>query len=220
MTGDGRPVEEFTAELLAREVFGPLGGVVEIGAVNATGTWRLADVSLGDFLHGRRAEVDVLLARLRSACAFDSTAMSIAWDLGWLRPHDVTAASLLLWSGGLTGVPDDPAELESPAVVRHMCQVGADLQLTRLLHASVTAAVTAGTEAKRGARTGGRTDGGLRPLGWATPVGRSASVAGRPPRARPPPRLGRVGRRPLGLPGVRTRPDGDLRRLTGPRPTR
>ncbi|MFZ4157881.1 hypothetical protein ACOZDE_05520 [Streptomyces griseoincarnatus] len=61
----------------------------------------------------------------------------------------MTAASLLLWSGGLTGVP---AELESPAVVRHMCQVGADLQLTRLLHASVTAAVTARTEAKRGAR--------------------------------------------------------------------
>ncbi|MGQ5578552.1 hypothetical protein [Streptomyces sp. ECR3.8] len=149
MTGDGRPVEEFTAELLAREVFGPLGGVVEIGAVNATGTWRLADVSLGDFLDGRGAEVDVLLAGVRSACAFDSTTMSIAWDLGWLRPHDVTAASLLLWSGGLTGVP---AELESPAVVRHMCRVGADLQLTRLLHASVTAAVTARTEAKRGAR--------------------------------------------------------------------
>ncbi|MFF9337605.1 hypothetical protein [Streptomyces albogriseolus] len=149
MTGDGRPVEEFTAELLAREVFGPLGGVVEIGAVNATGTWRLADVSLGAFLDGRGAEVDVLLAGVRSACAFDSTTMSIAWDLGWLRPHDVTAASLLLWSGGLTGVP---AELESPAVVRHMCQVGADLQLTRLLHASVTAAVTARTEAKRGAR--------------------------------------------------------------------
>lgn len=166
MTGDGRPVEEFTAELLAREVFGPLGGVVEIGAVNATGTWRLADVSLGDFLDGRGAEVDVLLAGVRSACAFDSTTMSIAWDLGWLRPHDVTAASLLLWSGGLTGVP---AELESPAVVRHMCQVGADLQLTRLLHASVTAAVTARTEAKRGARTGGRTDGGLRPLGWPRP---------------------------------------------------
>ncbi|MFI0506270.1 hypothetical protein ACH3WN_25995 [Streptomyces albogriseolus] len=133
--------------------------------MNATGTWRLADVSLGDFLDGRGAEVDVLLAGVRSACAFDSTTMSIAWDLGRLRPHDVTAASLLLWSGGLTGVPDDPAELESPAVVRHMCRVGADLRLTRLLHASVTAAVAAGTEAKRGARTGGRTDGGLRPLG-------------------------------------------------------
>ncbi|MGW3550573.1 hypothetical protein ACWDLL_06820 [Streptomyces griseoincarnatus] len=123
--------------------------MVEIGAVNATGTWRLADVSLGDFLDGCGAEVDVLLAGVRSACAFDSTTMSIAWDLGWLRPHDVTAASLLLWSGGLTGVP---AELESPAVVRHMCRVGADLQLTSLLHASVTAAVTARTEAKRGAR--------------------------------------------------------------------
>ncbi|GAA3269282.1 MULTISPECIES: hypothetical protein [Streptomyces] len=96
MTGDGRPVEEFTAELLAREAFGPLGGVVEIGAVNATGTWRLADVSLGDFLDGHGAEVDVLLAGVRSACAFDSTTMSIAWDLGWLRPHDVTVASLLL----------------------------------------------------------------------------------------------------------------------------
>ncbi|MFZ4243906.1 hypothetical protein ACOZDF_01020 [Streptomyces griseoincarnatus] len=88
MTGDGRPVEEFTAELLAGEVFGPLGGVVEIGAVNATGTWRrrLADVSLGDLLDGRGAEVDELLAGVRSACAFDSTTMSIAWDLGWLRP--------------------------------------------------------------------------------------------------------------------------------------
>ncbi len=54
-------------------------------------------------------------------------------------------------------------------MVRHMCQVGADLQLTRLLHASVTAAVTARTGAKRGARTGGRTDGGLHPLGWPRP---------------------------------------------------
>ncbi|WPP31482.1 hypothetical protein [Streptomyces sp. CL7] len=81
--------------------------------MNATGTWRLADVSPGDFLDGRGAEVDALPAGDRSACAFDSTTMSIAWDLGRLRPHHVTAASLLLWSGGLTGVPDDPAELES-----------------------------------------------------------------------------------------------------------
>ncbi|MFE1259557.1 hypothetical protein ACFW5X_03435 [Streptomyces albogriseolus] len=34
-------------------------------------------------------------------------------------------------------------------MVRHMWRVGADLQLTRLLHASVTAAA-AGTEAGRG----------------------------------------------------------------------
>jgi hypothetical protein len=31
----------------AREVFTPLGGIVEIGAVVATGTWTVADASVG-----------------------------------------------------------------------------------------------------------------------------------------------------------------------------
>ncbi|NEA68182.1 hypothetical protein [Streptomyces sp. SID12488] len=46
---------------LARAVFGPLGGVVEVGAVNSTGTWELADVSVGDFLARRRGDVERLL---------------------------------------------------------------------------------------------------------------------------------------------------------------
>ncbi|WP_405925305.1 hypothetical protein [Streptomyces sp. NBC_00035] len=43
MPGQVIPIPEAR---LAREIFGPLGGIVEIGAVQATGTWTLPDVSM------------------------------------------------------------------------------------------------------------------------------------------------------------------------------
>ncbi|MER6222485.1 hypothetical protein ACWCYL_16845 [Streptomyces sp. 900105755] len=46
----------------ARELFAPLGAVVAVGALNATGTWSFADVSVGAFLAGRRREWDRLFA--------------------------------------------------------------------------------------------------------------------------------------------------------------
>ncbi|MFI9826987.1 hypothetical protein ACIHIX_04820 [Streptomyces sp. NPDC051913] len=136
---------------LARAVFGPLGGVVEVGAVNATGAWELAEVSVGDFLTRRQPEVERLLDGIRSVCRFSDAAMAIVDELGRLRDHEVHAAFLLLWSAGVTGVPQPLERLEEPAVVRRMCRMAADLQLTYFLQALITAAVAAGTEARQGA---------------------------------------------------------------------
>jgi hypothetical protein len=142
------PVPE---SLLARAVFGPLGGVVEVGAVNSTGTWRLADVSVGAFLAHRQADVERLLEAIRSVCRFSDDAMGIVDELGRFRDHEVLAAFLLLWSGGVTGVPQPLERLEEPPVVRRMCRMATDLQLTAFLQALITAAIAAGTEAREGA---------------------------------------------------------------------
>ncbi|MFD8227867.1 hypothetical protein ACFV16_27330 [Streptomyces massasporeus] len=77
--------------------------------------------------------------------------MAVADELGYLRDHEVPAASLPLWPEGIAGLPDLVERLEEPELVRGMCRIGADPQLTRLLQALVTAAVAAGTEAGEGA---------------------------------------------------------------------
>ncbi len=137
--------------VLARTVFASLGGIVEIGAVNATGTWRLADVSVGGFLAVRSGEVAGLLDGIREVGRFGAPAMAIADELGYLRDHPVTSASLLLWSGAVTGVPQPLERLEEPQVVRRMCRMGADLQSTCLLEALTAAAITARVEPGEGA---------------------------------------------------------------------
>ncbi|MGW5787408.1 hypothetical protein ACWEWK_25900 [Streptomyces sp. NPDC003757] len=137
--------------MLARGVFGPLGGVVEVGAVNAAGSWSVPEVSVGRFLDDRAEDVARVLSGIRSVCRFSDSGMAIVDELGWLRDHEVPAASLLLWSAGVTGVPEALEKLEEPALVRRMCRMAADLQLALLLQALVTAAVAVGTEAVRGA---------------------------------------------------------------------
>ncbi|MFJ4540902.1 hypothetical protein ACIP39_33810 [Streptomyces tibetensis] len=139
------------AEVLGRAVFAALGGIVEIGAVRSTGTRLLADVSVGTFLRPRQDELGRLMEGVRAVGRFSGEVMAIADELGYFRDHEVPAASLLLWSEGIAGLPDPVERLEEPARVRRMCRIGADLQLTRLLHALVTAALAAGTEPGEGA---------------------------------------------------------------------
>ncbi|MEU4142251.1 hypothetical protein [Streptomyces parvulus] len=152
LTLSGEKETRVPEEVLARSVFGPLGGVVEIGAVNVTGTWRLADVSVGAFVAPRQSEVDRILHGVRSVCGFGDAAMAIADQLGYFDEHEVSTALLLLWSEGITGLRQPLERLAEPPLVRRMCRIGADLQLTRLLQALVTAALSAGTEARQGAR--------------------------------------------------------------------
>ncbi|GGS88519.1 hypothetical protein [Streptomyces violaceus] len=146
-----RQVVRVPEAVLAREIFGPLGAVVEIGAVSATGTWSVGTASVGESVHRRRGEVDRLLELVRGVGGFSSSTMAIADELGYLREHEVTAPSLLLWSGAVEGIPSRLDELERPDVVRRMCHMAADLQLTYFLQALVTAAVAAETEARQGA---------------------------------------------------------------------
>ncbi|GAA5026860.1 hypothetical protein GCM10023335_63050 [Streptomyces siamensis] len=148
VSGQATPVPE---SLLARTVFASLGGIVEIAAVNATGTWRLADVSVGGFLAARSGEMARLLDGIRAVGRFGAPAMAIADELGYLREHPVTSASLLLWSGAVTGVPQPLGRLEEPEVVRRMCRMGADLQSTCFLEALTAAAITARVEPGEGA---------------------------------------------------------------------
>ncbi|MCX3285610.1 hypothetical protein OR263_02510 [Streptomyces sp. NEAU-H22] len=148
--GDGR-VPSARAERMARAVFAALGGIVEIGTVRSTGTWLLPDVSVGAFLEPRQEDLGRLMEGVRVVGRFSGEVMAIADALGYFADHEVPAASLLLWSEGITGVPEPPERLEEPELVRRMCRIGADLQLTRLLQALVSAALDAGTESGEGA---------------------------------------------------------------------
>ncbi|MFI8894802.1 hypothetical protein [Streptomyces paradoxus] len=139
------------AEALGRTVFAALGGIVEIGAVRSTGTWLVPDVSVGAFLAFRENDLGRLMEGVRVVGRFSGEVMAIADELGYFREHEVSGASLLLWSEGIAGVPQPPERIEDPALVRRMCRIGADLQLTRLLQALVTAALAAGTEPGDGA---------------------------------------------------------------------
>ncbi|MEV0116391.1 hypothetical protein AB0H77_24585 [Streptomyces sp. NPDC050844] len=134
--------------VLGRSVFGPLGGIVEIGAVAATGSWSLADASVGAFVSARRDEVTRLLEVIREVGNFSTPTMDIFDELGYLRDHSVAAPSLLMWS---SVYEDVSPRLEEPDAVRRMSRMGADLQLTRFLQALVNAAIARDPEASRGA---------------------------------------------------------------------
>jgi hypothetical protein len=137
--------------VLAREIFGPLGGIVEIGAVSATGAWSVGAASVGELVSSRRGEVDRLLDLVRGIGGFSPATMAIADELGYLREHEVTAPALLLWSGAIEGIPSRLEDLERPDVVRRTCHMGADLQMTYFLQALVTSAVVAGGDVRQGA---------------------------------------------------------------------
>ncbi|WP_326597943.1 hypothetical protein [Streptomyces sp. NBC_01803] len=115
---------------LAREIFGPLGGIVALGAAGAS-------TPVGAFAPAHRAELDGLLATIRDIGAFSAETMAIADELGWHRDHDATPF-LVMWSGFIEPYPFDAGD---PAVIRRMVGMGADLQLTHFLHALVAAAL-------------------------------------------------------------------------------
>ncbi|MEU9915327.1 hypothetical protein [Streptomyces sp. NPDC051001] len=132
----------------ARWVFGPLGAVVMAGAVNATGTGELADVSVGEFLARRRDDFERLMDGIRSVCRFDDAAMGIADEMGWFGEYEVDAAHLALYSGYLAATPEFLDRLDQPPAVRRMCRMAADLQLTEFLGALIGVAVQAEAEAE------------------------------------------------------------------------
>ncbi|MET9893910.1 hypothetical protein ABZZ47_27595 [Streptomyces sp. NPDC006465] len=123
---------------------------MEIGSVVASGTWAVADASIGGLVGARQAEIDRLLIAVRVLGGFSDASMAIADELGYLREYRVTAPSLLLWSGCIEEISLRLAELERPSVVRRMCHMGADLQLAHFLQALVTAAIAGGTGVPQG----------------------------------------------------------------------
>ncbi|MFE0104810.1 hypothetical protein [Streptomyces sp. NPDC059009] len=141
-------------EALARSIFAPLGGLIQIGAVAATGTWSLADASVSAFVSARQSELDRLLELIQESGDFTAPALQILNDLGYLREHPVEAPYLLMWSSGYQDISSrlGPSQLDAPATVRRMTRLGADLQLADFLHALVTASIARGPDVTRGTR--------------------------------------------------------------------
>lgn len=138
MNGDAQVSETS----LAREIFGPLGGIVEIGAVvDAEESAALAHVSIDEFTARNHPELSQILRTVQTIGNFHSSTMAIVEELGWHADHEISAPSLLLWSGGIEEYSSD---LNNPQSVRRMASAGADLQLVRFTHAMVGVAVTVG----------------------------------------------------------------------------
>ncbi|MFI8390557.1 hypothetical protein [Streptomyces sp. NPDC085540] len=125
---------------LVREVFGPLGGLVECGAA-------LEPASVGEFVARHRSELDRLLDVVRRLGAFHDASMEIMDGLGYLRGHEVAPAVLLMWSGC---IEEPTSDLGAPEAVRRMARAGADRQLAHLLQALVGVAALRGDDDVQG----------------------------------------------------------------------
>ncbi|MGW1642674.1 hypothetical protein [Streptomyces lavendulae] len=148
---------------LAREACGPLGGLVEIGAASEAGSQPLSEVSVADFMSRHRRELDQILDAVKEIGNFTTAAMGIAEALGWFNEHEITSASLLMWSGG---IEEYSTSLGQPTIPRHVLRMGLDLQLVQLLHALV----------RMGTRNGASIEGTSRKI--ATVVTLAANLGG------------------------------------------
>ncbi|MDX3538625.1 hypothetical protein PV721_30640 [Streptomyces sp. MB09-01] len=132
-TAGGSAAAETT---LVREVFGPLGALVECGAA-------LESVSVGAFVARHRGELDRVLDVVRRLGGFHAESMDVMDGLGYLREHDVPPVTLLMWSGC---IEEHTPDLGAPETVRRMARMGADLQLAHLLQALVGVAALRGDD--------------------------------------------------------------------------
>lgn len=115
---------------------------MEIGAVADAGEGvELARVSVGEFTARNNSDVTRILSIVQTVGNFHPSTMAIVEELGWHADHEITAPSLLLWSGGIEEFSPD---LDNPQSVQRMVSAGADLQLVHFTHALVGVAVAVG----------------------------------------------------------------------------
>ncbi|MET9408702.1 hypothetical protein ABZX90_23490 [Streptomyces sp. NPDC002935] len=127
---------------LGYDVFAPLWGILELGAVTESAARVLRDVSLADFVAAHRDEVDRLLALVRTIGDFSPETMAIfECQGGWNEGHEVTAEYLTMYSGCIENYPP---EVDDPAVLRRMVRMGGDLQLVTFIDALLGTATVRG----------------------------------------------------------------------------
>jgi hypothetical protein len=127
---------------LGYDVFAPLWGILELGAVTESAARVLRDVSLADFVAAHRDEVDRLLALVRTIGDFSPETMAVFESQGgWNEGHEVTAEYLTIYSGCIENYPP---EVGDPAVLRRMVRMGGDLQLVAFMDALVGTATVRG----------------------------------------------------------------------------
>ncbi|MET7391496.1 hypothetical protein ACFYPT_41010 [Streptomyces sp. NPDC005529] len=132
MTEEHAPISETG---LGYDVFAPLWGILELGAVSDSVGGGLGDVSLGGFVAARRNDLERLLATVRDIGEFSSDTMAIFESQGgWNDGREVTAEYLMMYSGCIEQYPPD---LDDPIVLRRMVRMGSDLQLVIFVDALV-----------------------------------------------------------------------------------
>ncbi|MET7366447.1 hypothetical protein ABZS61_11555 [Streptomyces sp. NPDC005566] len=130
---------EVSETWLARETFGPLGGIIELGAVgDSDENVPLNRVSVENYTARKHGDLHRILQIVQTVGKFHESTMAVVDDLGWHTDHEVTAPSLLLRSGGIEKYSPD---IEAPDAVHRMLGAGGDLQLVRFMHALVGVAV-------------------------------------------------------------------------------
>ena len=141
MTGTVRSGSEVT---LARSIFGPLGGIVEIGAIGSANSGLVCDASIDAFMAAHGSEVGRLVEVIQEIGEFHPETMDIVDELGWNQDHEIQVLTLFLWSGSIEAFSNEAftEEVGGNNSVRRMIRMGGDLQATNLLHALVGAAAS------------------------------------------------------------------------------
>ncbi|MGW3404263.1 hypothetical protein [Streptomyces zhihengii] len=120
-------------ELVAREIFGPLGGVLEIAAVRRSGCLVPVDAhSFQSFAVGIEDELAAILDQIESLSRISRCEASVFERLGYGAPHEISLAALVMWSCGVAGMSSDDVE--------RMVVAGSDIQLSRLVQALIFSA--------------------------------------------------------------------------------
>lgn len=132
---------------LGYEIFGPLWGLVFVGAVGAATT-------VAEYARQRRADLDRLTGTVREIGDFSAGTMAILEEQAPWRSAsefadgEVLAANLVMYAGFLEPLPVD---LTDPVVRRRLVRMGIDCQLTHLTHALVLAGAERGRSAEAAA---------------------------------------------------------------------
>jgi hypothetical protein len=135
-------------EPLAREVFGPLGGFLGLCVLHDSGKSQpVQKISVEAFTAAHEDAITRLMVLVQQVGSFQPATMEIFDQLGWNKDHDVSAF-LPMWSEWIESYPPD---LGDPSVVRRMIETASDLQLTRFLHALVSASLVRSDSAESSA---------------------------------------------------------------------
>ncbi|WP_147989510.1 hypothetical protein [Streptomyces sp. t39] len=127
-------------ELVAREIFGPLGGVLEISAVRYSGYLVPVEArSFQSFVAGIEDELAAILDQIENLSKISRSEASIFESLGYGAPHEISLAALVMWSCGVAGFSSNDVE--------RMVVAGSDIQLSRLTQALIFSAPSEGVAA-------------------------------------------------------------------------
>ncbi|TVT26319.1 hypothetical protein FNH05_31555 [Amycolatopsis rhizosphaerae] len=130
-------------EALAYEIFGPLWGLVHLGAAASMPPRGPGESRVADFARSRGGELERILGLVARIGGLSPAVLDLFRNQAvWVSAPDTTVADIVGYLAIHSGsIEDFPPDLADPEVLGRVVAVGGDLQLASLLHALVGAAV-------------------------------------------------------------------------------